>query len=223
MGGAGGAVAADRAVAAEEAASVPLSGCTRGRRACGSGCMSCCSPSCTPVISWNGSGRSLIPATCRRKKGRENGSQSGRPGPSRQQAPPARRRGWCPARLDAHRRQPQRRHLTARVARPGAARARPDRSRTTQTADADRRPRLRLRQVPAARLAARHQADHRPPPDRARLPPRPPPLGRRTKLRLAAKPPPTRDPHRPRRRHPRGLPRPRLLPRLLAAAGELNP
>jgi transposase len=42
--------------------------------------MSCCSPSCTPVISWNGSGRSLIPATCRRKKGRENGSQSGRRG-----------------------------------------------------------------------------------------------------------------------------------------------
>jgi transposase len=93
-------------------------------------------------------------------------------------APPTRRRRRHPARLDAHRRQPQRRHPTARAARPGAARARPPRPATTQTADADRRPRLRPRQVPAAGLAARHQAGDRSPPDRARLRPRPPPLGR---------------------------------------------
>ena len=82
--------------------------------------------------------------------------------------------------------------------------------------DADRRPRLRPRQVPAARLAARCQADHRPPANRARLRPRPPPLGRRTNLRPAAQPPPTSHPHRPQRGHPRRLPRPHLLPHLLA-------
>src|SRR5437763_3952099 len=60
-----------------------------------------------------------------------------------------------------------------------------------------------------------------PPRDRARLRARPPPLGRRAHLRLAAQPPPPADPHRPPRRHPRRLPRTRLLPHLLATAGDV--
>jgi hypothetical protein len=56
--------------------------------------------------------------------------------------------------------------------------------------------------------------------DRARLGPGPPPLGRRTHLCLAAQPPPTAHPHRPPRRHPRRLSRSRLLPHLLAKAGD---
>ena len=71
------------------------------------------------------------------------------------------------------------------------------------------------------RLAARHQTRDRPPPDRARLRARPPPLGRRAHLRLAPQPPPPARPHRPPRRHPRRLPRPRLLPHLLATTGDL--
>jgi len=54
---------------------------------------------------------------------------------------------------------------------------------------------------------------------RARSRARPPPLGRRTHLRLALQPPPT--PH-PRRRHPRGLPLARVLPHLLAAPRTLT-
>ena len=50
------------------------------------------------------------------KKGRQNGSQPGRSRSRGQQAPPPRRRRRCPARLDAHRRQPQRRHPTAGTA-----------------------------------------------------------------------------------------------------------
>ena len=52
----------------------------------------------------------------------------------------------------------------ARPCRPAAA---------TDPTAAPRRPRLRPRQVPPPRLAARHQARDRPPPDRARLRPRP--------------------------------------------------
>src|SRR5205807_296076 len=61
----------------------------------------------------------------------------------------------------------------------------------------------------------------RPPPNRARLRARPHPLGRRAHLRLAA---PLQAPTRPLRpppRHPRSLPRDRLLPRLLQEASEL--
>ena len=78
--------------------------------------------------------------------------------------------------------------VRGRVGRP---RRRPDTRR--------RRPRLRPRQVPPPRLAARHQARDRPPPDRARLRARPRPLGRRTHLRLAAQPQPTARPLRPPR------------------------
>src|SRR5581483_3011206 len=112
-------------------------------------------------------------------------------------------------------------HPAARAARPRAARAGPDRQTAAPAQDADRRPRLRPRQVPPPCLDTRRQADHRPPPDRTRLRPRPPPLGRRAHLRLAAQPPPSPHPHRPPRRHPRSLPRPRLLPHLLAAARDL--
>jgi len=42
--------------------------------------------------------------------------------------------------LDAHRRQPQRRHTTARTARPRAARPRPRQQTATQATKVDRRP-----------------------------------------------------------------------------------
>src|SRR5439155_23085661 len=83
------------------------------------------------------------------------------------------------------------------------------------------RPWLRPRQVPATCLAARHQTADRPPPDRTRLRTRASPLGRRTNLRLAAQPPPAAPPHRPLPRDARSIPRPRLLPHLLATAGDL--
>ncbi len=91
----------------------------------------------------------------------------------------------------------------------------------TAARSAARRPRLRPRQVPPPCLAARHQTRDRTSPDRARLRPRPPPLGRRAHLRLAPQPPPTARPHRPPPRHPRRLPRPRLLPNLLAATRDV--
>ncbi len=135
------------------------------------GRMRCCSPSCTPLISSNGSGRSPTPATYRRKGGRENWSQPGRSGAQGQQAPSARRRRRRATRLDAHRRQSQRRDPAAGSTRPGAFRAWSGRSSATPSANADRRPRLRPRQVASARLAPRRQADHRSPPDRARIRP----------------------------------------------------
>src|SRR2546423_1842857 len=143
------------------------------------------------------------------------------PGPARKQAPAPGRREGPAARLDAARRQPQRRHATARAARSGAAGPRPLRPTAETTACAARRSRLRPRQVPPAALAARDQAADRQTPERARLRARPRPLGGRAHLRLAPQPPPTAPTHRPPRRHPRELPRPRLLPHLLAKAGDL--
>ena len=67
---------------------------------------------------------------------------------------------------------------------------------------------------------ARHHPGDRPSQDRTRLRPRPLPLGRRKNLRLA---PPVQTPTRPLRppsRHPRGLPRDRLLHRLLPPTPE---
>src|SRR5438270_3702500 len=57
---------------------------------------------------------------------------------------------------------------------------------------------------------------------RARSRARPPPLGRRTHLRLALQPPPTPHPSRPPRRHPRGLLLARVLPHLLPAPRTLT-
>ena len=84
-----------------------------------------------------------------------------------------------------------------------------------------RRPRLRLRQPPPRAAPARDQTGDRPPQDRARLRPRPLPLGRRAHLRLA---PPVQTPARPLRtprRDPRSVPRARLLPGLLPPTQEL--
>ena len=143
-------------------------------------------------------------------------SQPGRQGPPRQQAAPPRRRQRTAAGLDTHGRQPQRHHPAAGAARQGAAGARPCRPAEAPTRQRRRRPRLRPRQVPQARLAARDQAGDRPTPDRTRLRPRTRTLGRRTHLRLAAQPPPAARSYRPPPRNPRSVPRPRLLPDLLA-------
>jgi transposase len=97
---------------------------------------------------------------------------------------------------------------------------RPDPVGQTPTADAERRPWLRSRQVPQSGPGARRQAADRTPSDRARLRARPPQLGRRAHLRLAPQLPPTAHRHRPPRRHQRSLAHPRLLPHLLATAGD---
>jgi transposase len=155
------------------------------------------------------------------KKGGAERSQPGRQGPSRQQAPPARRGQRAPACLDAHGRQPRRRHAAARAARPRAAGARPGRPAAATARAARRRPRLRPRRVPAAALATRDQAGDRPPRDPARLRTWPRALGRRAHLRMAPQPPSPAHPHRPPPRDPRGLSGTRLLPDLLAATRKL--
>src|SRR5712691_4378610 len=191
------------------------------RRVSGSGCTGCCWPSCTRPGSSTGRARSRTRVTCKRKRGLANGSQPGRPGPPWQQAAPARRRRRCPACLDTDGRQPQRRHATARSGRPGAAGAWAYRATEAATATAARRPRLRPRQVPATRTAARHQAADRAAPERAWLRPGPRALGCRAHLRLAAQPAPAATAHRSPTRDPRSVPRPRLLPHLLAATRTL--
>jgi hypothetical protein len=125
---------------------------------------SCCLRSCMRPIRWSGRGRSPTRATSG-EKGAQNGSRPGRSRPARQQAPPARRRRRAAAREDAHRRQPQRRHPAAR-SRPAGARS--SGSATTASARSARLSRLRPRQVPLARLAARRRTGNRSPLDRAR-------------------------------------------------------
>src|SRR5262249_37456582 len=110
---------------------------------------------------------------------------------------------------------------TARARRPRAARPRPRRTTETAPRQPDRRPRLRPQQLPPPTLAARDQAGDRATPNRARLRPRPRALGRRAHLRLAAQPPPPAHPHRPPPPNPRSIPRPRLLPHLLAPNRDL--
>src|SRR6266508_1365386 len=138
--------------------------------------------------------------------------------PDRLQAAPSRRRHRDPARLDAHRRQPQRRHPTRPARRTRPACARQGRPTAQAARPCHRRPRLRPRQVPARATPARDRLRDRPPPDRTRLWPRACPLGRRAHLRLAAPLQATARPLRPPPRDARGIPRPRLLPHLLQEA-----
>ena len=70
-------------------------------------------------------------------------------------------------------------------------------------------------------LTDQHHARDRPSQDRARLRPKPRPLGRRTHLRLAPQAATPTRPLRPPLRHPRSVPRPRLLPHLLVPTPEL--
>src|SRR5215210_6168139 len=170
--------------------------------ASGRSCTRCFWPSYAPPASWNGRGRSLIPVTCRQKRGRRNRAEPGRPGPQRIEAPPLGRRERAPARLDGHRRQPQRRDAAdpARRPRPGGARTRRPPAPTARPAD--RRLRLRPRQAPAPAPRPRDHTGDRPPPNRSRLRARPLPLGRRTHLRLAAQAQKAARPLRPPPRDP---------------------
>src|SRR6266851_3108522 len=91
--------------------------------------------------------------------------------------------------------------------------AAPPRGRWRRPAGLDADRRQPQRHHPAARAAR-----PRPAGSRSR---RPAPLGRRAHLRLAAQPTPPTRPHRPPTRNPRGIPRPRLLPDLLAPTATL--
>ena len=120
-----------------------------------------------------------------------------------------------PARLRPHRRQPPRCHPDDPACRPDTGRARHRRPAAPPTRPTRRRSRLRLPKPPAPAPPARDQTGDRPPRNHARLRPGPLPLGRRAHLRLAASVPPPARPLRTPRRHPRSLPRHRLLPHLL--------
>ena len=105
-------------------------------------------PSCVGPASWSGRGRWWTAATCRRKRGRENRPEPGRPRPAGQQASPPRRCDGGPARLHRDRRQPQRHHPADPAGRGRASGAWPARP-AAATAPADRRrPRLRPRALP---------------------------------------------------------------------------
>ncbi len=146
---------------------------------------------------------------------------SSRPGPPRQQAPRHRRPARHTARCVTDRRQPTRCH-PAHAAR----RCHPPHSWTARTAAPSpampvRRPRLRLRQVPATPPAPRDSSENRPPwcPPRLRLGQNP--LGCRAHLRLA---PPVQEAPHPLRDTRRLPPRPattRLQHHLLEATPNL--
>ena len=108
------------------------------QRACGSGCTKCCWQSCKRPTNWSGRERSPTPATCRRKRGRQDWAQPGRSRPGRQQASPPCRGRRPPARVVTHWREPQRCHPARRTARPSAARPRPGRPTATKATDANR-------------------------------------------------------------------------------------
>ena len=118
--------------------------------ACGSGCTSCCWRELRAAgeLEWS---RAVADSShVQAKKGAPRRARARLiRGQKRLQAPPPRRRDRDPARLDAHRRQPQRRHPADPAARPRARRCA---ARSAGRADgptaADRRPRLRPRQVP---------------------------------------------------------------------------
>ena len=88
-------------------------------------------PSCTLPTRSTGPGPPLTPRTSGPKGGYRDRTKPGRPGPTGQQAPSARRRSGHPARGHADRRQPQRRHAAhSAVGRGpvGARQARPSTS-----------------------------------------------------------------------------------------------
>jgi hypothetical protein len=156
------------------------------RRGCGSGCTRSCSRACGRQARSSGRERSSTPARCRRKRGHRDGPEPGRQGPSRLQAPSPCRPVEAPARLRAHRLEPQRRHPADPSPRCSARGGRPCWPASASTGLRDRRPRLRPRQVPPAAPPARHQAGDRAQADRARLRSGALSLGRRAHLRLAA-------------------------------------
>jgi transposase len=144
--------------------------------------------------------------------GLQNRPQPGQQAQERLQAPADHRCGRDPARLPAHRRQPQRLLRTGRARRSDPARARQARPTKTPPRCRGRRPRLPVeggqqRAAPEAHPTADRKATYR-----ARLGPRPPTLGRRAHPLLAPPTPPPAHPLRTTRRHPRSVHLDRLQP-----------
>ena len=180
------------------------------RRGCGSGCTRFCFPSCGPPVRSIGRVRSRL-QSCAGEKGVPQRVRARLIEP---ETAPSTTFWSTPACLDGYGRQPQRRHPTDPVGRPGAAGTRQGGTASPPSRPPHRRPRLRPRHVPARAAPARHRLRDRAPPDRTRLRARSRALGRRTRLRLATPLQEAACPLRPPPRDSRRLPRARLLPRL---------
>lgn len=161
------------------------------------------------------------PRTSEPSKGGSHRTFASRPRPPGEQAPPHRRPARNPTRRLPDQRKPSRRHPAHASAQRDTPHPRASRTATSPTPPTLRRPRLRLRQVPAPHPGPRDHPQDRPPRHTSRLRPGQDPLGRRAHLRLAppvqTTPHPLRDTSRP---PPRASPT-RLQHHLLTATPNL--
>ena len=121
-------------------------------------CTRFCSHGCERRGRSSGRARSPTRAKSRRKKGLRDGPEPGGQRPCGLQAPPPRRGERSPSRLAPDGRQSQRRHAADPAPRRRAGGARCGRPSPAAPRAAERRSRLRPRQVPPPPAGAGHQA-----------------------------------------------------------------